>query len=171
MVFHFFARLACQIEGAPKCCVGNLGSTQRFDYSAIGDDVNVASRFEGLTKLYAVPLVTSEQTVSEAPDFPYLELDLVRVKGRDRPSRIYTLLSIFDIQKSRYTAIQSAHQAMLDAYRKADWNAAETALEACRAQGIGALAGLYDLFKARIAIFKLTPPPADWDGVFTAQEK
>ncbi|HVN28742.1 MAG TPA: adenylate/guanylate cyclase domain-containing protein, partial [Candidatus Binataceae bacterium] len=56
--------------------VGNFGGARRFDYSAIGDEVNVASRFEGLTKLYAVPLITGEQTVTNMPDVPLLEVDL-----------------------------------------------------------------------------------------------
>jgi adenylate cyclase len=154
-----------------ECCVGNLGSSIRFDYSAIGDDVNVASRFEGLTKLYSVPLVTGEQTQSEAPDLPFLELDLARVKGRERPSRIYTLLTAFEIPKSRYAEIQSAHTTMLAAYRKMDWTAAETTLQSCRALNLRELDGLHDLFTARIAAFRLAPPPADWDGVFTALEK
>jgi adenylate cyclase len=154
-----------------ECCVGNLGSSRRFDYSAIGDEVNVASRFEGLTKVYAVPLLTGEATQSQARDLPLLELDLVRVKGRAKPSRVYTLLSVFDLPKARCAAAQEAQDAMLAAYRKTDWAAAEAALEACRAQGVAGLSGYYDLFKARIAAYKISPPPAGWDGVFTAESK
>src|SRR5262249_14784890 len=74
------------------CCVGNLGSVQRFDYSAIGDEVNITSRFEGLTKLYGVTAIIGQRAL--APGFPAFELDCVRVKGRTRPTHIYTLLDL-----------------------------------------------------------------------------
>jgi adenylate cyclase len=69
-----------------QCCVGNLGSNQRFDYSAIGDEVNVTSRLEGLTKLYGLPAVAGELTVNQCPGLAVLELDLIKVKGRARPT-------------------------------------------------------------------------------------
>jgi adenylate cyclase len=65
-----------------ECCVGNLGSNFRFDYSAIGDEVNLTSRLEGLTKIYGIAAVIGERTLTKAKrDFPTLELDLVTVKG------------------------------------------------------------------------------------------
>ena len=58
-----------------ECCVGNLGSLRRFDYSAIGDEVNVASRLEGACKIFEVDIIGSETVRSEAPDFAWLEID------------------------------------------------------------------------------------------------
>ena len=80
-----------------QCCVGNLGSTYRFDYSAIGDDVNITSRFEGLTKLYGVPAIIGQRAL--APGIDALELDMVAVKGRTRPTQIYTLVEMLGADK------------------------------------------------------------------------
>jgi adenylate cyclase len=153
------------------CCVGNLGSSKRFDYSAIGDDVNVASRFEGLTKFYDVPLITSETTVASLPDLPFLEIDLVRVKGREKPSRIYTLLSLLDLADDQAQMITEAHRDLLEQYRKADWSAAEYALTKCRVAGISEFETLYGLYEMRISEHKKAPPPSDWDAIYALEDK
>ena len=68
-----------------ECCVGNLGSLRRFDYSAIGDEVNVASRLEGACKIFEVDIIGSETTRAEVPDFAWLEIDSVRSRTRPVP--------------------------------------------------------------------------------------
>ncbi|MEN6542907.1 adenylate/guanylate cyclase domain-containing protein [Parvibaculum sp.] len=153
------------------CCVGNLGSTQRFDYSAIGDEVNVSSRLEGLSKFYGVTTIVSEAAASKCPDMAFLELDLVQVKGRTKPSRLYTMLDTLGCSPDLYDNLVADHMAMLAKYRNRDWDGAKAAIGLCRAKGVVALETLYNLLEERIAEFRLAPPPVDWDGSFIATEK
>jgi adenylate cyclase len=100
-----------------------------------------------------------------------LELDLIRVKGRAKPTRIFTLIDAIDAGAAEKQRLVEPHARMLACYRGQDWDGAEAGVSACRAVGIAGLETLYRLYAARIAAFREAPPPADWDGADTATTK
>jgi adenylate cyclase len=104
-------------------------------------------------------------------EFPALELDLVRVTGRETPTAIYTFQHLLDPDAARVSKLNSTHKEFLASFRKACWEEAEAAIAECRRAGIATLDPYYDVFASRIAEYRATPPPPDWDGVFTARQK
>ena len=146
-----------------ECCVGNLGSDRHFDYSAIGDTVNITSRLEGLTKVYGLSLLIGEETAHRLPDLPFVEVDLVRVKGRKAPSRIYTLLPD-DVSPG------PEHQDFLGAYRAAQWESTRALLSTLQQSAPTPMQRLYTTFEARLE--RLAGVRAeDWDGVYEFEQK
>jgi adenylate cyclase len=153
------------------CSVGNMGSRQRFAYSALGDTVNLASRLEGQTKHYGISVMLSEETLKAAPEFAALEVDLVTVKGRTEPERVYTLIGDSGVALSPdFMELKSIHDRMLAAYRAQDWNNALDLAGRCSALRPD-IAGLYALYRERIASFKTIPPAPGWTGVWVAKDK
>jgi len=152
-----------------ECCVGNLGSTMRFDYSAIGDEVNVTSRFEGLTKMYGISATVGQRALS--PEFPALELDMVQVKGRKRPETIYTFLEALGGDESQRQRLKHLHEKFLAAYRRQQWDEADQLIIECRNVGIAELNSCYALFASRVSSLRAASLPADWDGSFELTEK
>jgi len=154
------------------CVVGNLGSDQRFDYSVLGDAANVASRLEGQTKTYHVDIILGERTAELARRFAMLEIDLIQVVGKTKPVRIFFLFGDEAVAAAEaFSSLETAHDAMMVAYRRRQWTEALDHLEACRAQAPEIVQDVYRLYEERIADLRASPPPADWDGVFAALTK
>ena len=157
-----------------QCVVGNMGSDLRFDYSVLGDSVNLASRLEGQSKTYGVTTVIGSKTAQAARDrFALLELDFITVKGKTEPETIYTILGGEDVLRgSRFQELHQIFNEMLTRYRQQDFSGAEEAIARCRPLGDDfGLGHLFEIYAERIDGFRNDPPPADWNGVFHLHTK
>jgi adenylate cyclase len=151
------------------CVVGNMGSDLRFDYSVLGDSVNLASRLEGQTKEYGFPIIVGSNTALAVKDeFAILELDFIMVKGKKEPEVIYAIAGREDVMHSeRFQRLRNLTIEMLACYRSRDWDGALAAIERGRkTDEAHSLEYLYNLYEARILNYKENPPPPEWNGAY-----
>ena len=156
------------------CVVGNMGSDLRFDYSVLGDSVNLASRLEGQSKEYGFPIIVGSRTALAAREkFAILELDFIMVKGKKEPEVIYAIAGRADTAHSaRFQRLRNLTIEMLACYRNRDWEGALAAIErGRRTDEARSLELLYNLYEARIRGYQENPPPEDWNGAFALLTK
>jgi adenylate cyclase len=156
------------------CVVGNMGSDFRFNYSVLGDTVNVAARLEARTKDYRLPLVIGSRTAEKAKQkFATMEIDLIQVKGKKEPEAVYAVLGRAEVEQDpRCQELCELNASMIASYRKQEWDKALDLINRCREPATSFnVAGLYDMYVERIASYRADPPSKDWDGVYEAESK
>lgn len=154
------------------CAVGNMGSKQRFAYSALGDAVNIASRLEGQTKYYNVPILVGQSTYEKADHLAFIEVDKIKVVGRAQPLRLYALCGDEKtLQSPEFQKWKQKHTDFLVAYRDQKFDAALQRCTDAKNSGPSDYNDLYDMYEKRILKMIETQIPEGWDGTFTAAIK
>lgn len=149
--------------------VGNMGSRIKFDYTAIGDNVNLGARLEGTNKEYGTNIIISENTYQAVKGkVGVRELDLVAVKGKTKPVTLYELLAMGEIPAEMRPATELFHQG-LEAYRAREWDRARDLFS--QVLSLRPKDGPSEVYMGRCEELKANPPPADWDFVYAMKTK
>ncbi len=151
--------------------IGNFGSSDRFNYTAVGDNVNLASRLESLNKIYLSKIIVSESTkLNAGENFIFRPLDLVTVKGREQSVKIYQLLgTLNDESAEENQRISQMTEEALERYLARDWREAyglfQKILEDFKDDYIA------EIYMNRCRELNDNPPGTNWDGVYRIQFK
>lgn len=164
------------------CVVGNMGSDMRFDYSVLGDAVNLAARLEGQSKSYGMNVVLGPPTRNAVKDrLATIDLDYIQVKGKTEGTYIYGLMGDEEVLADpEFKHLQNLIFDAMETYRAMQWDEAQAMFDEVRDLGSDEkkpwkleanLHVLCDLYDERITEYKENPPDPDWDGVFIATTK
>jgi adenylate cyclase len=174
---HLDLKVGLGLNSGP-CVVGNMGSDQRFDYSVLGDTVNLAARLEGQSKGYGVRIVLGPSTAEQVTDLAILELDNIQVKGKTEAVQIFGLVGDDEMVKTDFfQGLKPMHDKMLELYKAQKWDDCLASAKGCREYAKAApfeIDGFYELYEMRSIDFKANPPVPpgeEWDGIFVATTK